>query len=294
MRNINEVNSSKYFLLVKPENLFSPLIVSSPHSGRYYDKKFLELTGNRKKLYNQIEDMYVDQLVEDFHKYGSTLLSTKVSRAVIDLNRDKNEIDTDLVKNLPEKNFYKSIYVKSGIGLFPRLSRDYNELYVKDFLWKEAKLRINKYYKPWHFQLRSSIESIRSKFNFCLLMDYHSMPSNVQNKITNKNQIVIGNNYGKSCNESLTNFVKNSFMNKGYIVAINKPYAGGYITRNYSNLDQNINTLQIEICRSLYMNENTFKKNSNFLNLKNNLNLIMQDILEYINDCRSNKNIAAE
>ena len=83
-------------------------------------------------------------------------------------------------------------------------------------------------------------------------------------------------------------------MNKGYSVAINEPYAGGYITRNYSNLDQNINTLQIEICRSLYMNENTFKKNSNFLNLKNNLNFIMQDILEYINDCRSNKNIAAE
>ena len=78
------------------------------------------------------------------------LLSTKVSRVVIDLNRDKNEIDTNL-KNLPEKNFI-TIYVKSGIGLFPKLSADYNELYIKDFLWKEAELRINKYYKPWHFQ----------------------------------------------------------------------------------------------------------------------------------------------
>ena len=33
--------------------------------------------------------MYVDELVEDFHKYGSTLLSTKVSRVIIDLNRIK-------------------------------------------------------------------------------------------------------------------------------------------------------------------------------------------------------------
>ena len=63
------------------------------------------------------------------------------------------------------------------------------------------------------FSIRSSIKNIRSKFNFCLLMDYHSMPSNTQNEIANKNQIIIGNNY-KSCNETLTNFVKNSLWIK--------------------------------------------------------------------------------
>jgi len=293
MTSFNKVNSSEYFLLDKPKTAYLPIIISSPHSGTHYDKKFLDLTGNREPLYKQLEDMYVNELIKGFNNYGSTLLLSKISRAVIDLNRDKKEIDSNLIKDLPNGEFLNTNYVKSGIGLFPRFSADRQKLYLKDFSWSEAKLRIKKYYTPWHSQISSLINELSSAFNFCLLLDYHSMPSDSQSILEKRNQIIIGNDYGKSCDPEITNFIKDLFLSKGYSVGINKPFAGGYITKNYYNLVNNINTLQIEISRDLYMNEKNFERNSDFWNLKNNLNLINKDISEFIKG-RCNKKIAAE
>ena len=67
--------------------------------------------------------------------------------------------------------------------------------------------------------------------------------------------IVLGDNYRKSCSFKLINYIKDQFEKYGLIVAINKPYAGGFITRNYGNPSKGIETMQIEVNRSVYMNE---------------------------------------
>ena len=42
---------------------------------------------------------------------------------------------------------------------------------------------------------------------------------------------------------------------QGYAVALNKPYAGGYITEHYGRPHAGAHALQIEINRALYMDE---------------------------------------
>ena len=49
---------------------------------------------------------------------------------------------------------------------------------------------------------------------------------------------------------------KDQFEKHDLIVSINQPYAGGFITRNYGNPSKGIETIQIEVNRSLYMDEN--------------------------------------
>ena len=46
----------------------------------------------------------------------------------------------------------------------------------------------------------------------------------------------------------------------GYTVRRNDPYAGGYITRHYGRPRDGVHALQIEIARSLYMDESRIER----------------------------------
>ena len=48
---------------------------------------------------------------------------------------------------------------------------------------------------------------------------------------------------------------------------VNYPYSGGYITKNYGKPESGINVLQIEINRSIYMDENTLLRNKDKMKL---------------------------
>ena len=48
------------------------------------------------------------------------------------------------------------------------------------------------------------------------------------------------------------------------MVALNKPYAGGYITEHYGRPHKAQHALQIEINRALYMDETSFDKSAGF------------------------------
>ena len=81
------------------------------------------------------------------------------------------------------------------------------------------------------------------------------MPSNALKRFKKKPDIVLGNNHGRSSSNELIDHMRKNFENNGLIVQLNNPYAGGFITRNYGNPSKGIETIQIEVNRSLYMNE---------------------------------------
>ena len=81
------------------------------------------------------------------------------------------------------------------------------------------------------------------------------MPSNALKRFKKKPDIVLGNNHGRSSSNELIDYMRKNFENNGLIVQLNNPYAGGFITRNYGNPSKGVETIQIEVNRSLYMNE---------------------------------------
>jgi N-formylglutamate deformylase len=62
----------------------------------------------------------------------------------------------------------------------------------------------------------------------------------------------------------------------GYVVRQNNPYSGGYTTRHYGKPRNQVQALQIEINRHLYMDEARVERGPGFAALKENLNHLIE------------------
>ena len=79
---------------------------------------------------------------------------------------------------------------------------------------------------------------------------------------------VLGDRFGTSCSPELTRLAASQLKALGYVVALNKPYAGGYITEHYGRPQKGRHALQIEMNRALYMDETNFAKSEGFERLR--------------------------
>ena len=64
-------------------------------------------------------------------------------------------------------------------------------------------------------------------------------------------------------------------------VFCNNPYSGGYTTRHYGQPDEDIHALQVEINRSLYMEEKTIERHGGFLELCNRITRLIVDLSKF-------------
>ncbi len=101
------------------------------------------------------------------------------------------------------------------------------------------------------------IEAAQRRFGFALLIDCHSMPSSSPD--VGGCDIVLGDRYGSSAARWIVDAVEAALRASGLNVRRNKPYAGGYITEHYGAPPAGRHALQIEINRSLYMDERTLR-----------------------------------
>ena len=77
----------------------------------------------------------------------------------------------------------------------------------------------------------------------------------------------------------LTRLAAMQLKAQGYAVALNKPYAGGYITEHYGRPHKSPHVLQIEINRALYMDEQSFDRSAGFDRLCADLEAMVQALI---------------
>ena len=70
----------------------------------------------------------------------------------------------------------------------------------------------------------------------------------------------------------------------GYRVAINDPYKGVEIVRKHGRPGENRHSLQIEIKRSLYMDEETLVPNAGYERLARDLAQLARTLAAYVRD----------
>ncbi len=267
------------YKVMKGKNLTKPFLFNSPHSGQYYPQSFLEISRLNDITIRQSEDLFVDDLFNDMTEYGALLLKANFPRAYIDVNREAYELDPKMFKGtLPPYVNSHSIRVTGGLGTIARQVSEKQEIYKSRLEVEEGLNRIEKLYKPYHAILRKLLAEIHSLFGYCVLIDCHSMPSGMDRQNTKRPDFVIGDRYGTSCSEELTEIITNSLRSRGYKVTLNKPYAGGFITEHYGKPENGFHSLQIEINRGLYANEKNLLKNSQFDLIKSDINLIFEHI----------------
>jgi N-formylglutamate amidohydrolase len=270
------------FKLVSPSELQSSIIFASPHSGRLYSPKFLETVILDPLAIRTSEDAFVDELFNSVPSFGAPLLVANVPRAFIDLNRDPGDLDPILIsgaKFLGGKNG-RSL---SGFGVIPRLVSKNKSIYSGKINLDEAKERLLNFWYPYHQCLQDILDATRKKFGHAVLIDCHSMPHqsvNLELRETAPPQIVLGDRFGAAASRNVVDQVHMAFSESGFRVSRNVPFAGAYISQKYGNPQQNQHVIQVEIDRSLFMNEVTIEKLSNFSEFQITLSNVISKITQ--------------
>lgn len=290
------------FEVMSPEEITTPLVFNSPHSGRTYPAEFIassRLDAHRIRL---SEDCFVDRIFEDVPAIGAPLLKAHFPRAYIDLNREPYELDPSMFSDaLPPFVNTRSLRVAGGLGTIARVVKENDEIYRDLLSFNEAKARISTLYYPYHKQLGELVKSSHRLFDSNLLIDCHSMPSSRSEFSTLKKSrygkrpdFVLGDRFGRTCRHNVTEFLEHKLTKLGYSVVRNKPYAGGFITQKYGTPHTNQHSIQIEINRALYMDEDALELNSGFEELKGNLMLVMEKLSGLTIDLLTAPRLAAE
>ena len=278
--------------IVEPVSLTSGVVFALPHSGRDYGVSFLNQSILDQLSIRSSEDAFLDQLIDGIEKYGAPKIIANAPRAFIDLNRSTDELDPALISGI--KNNIKNPRISSGLGVIPRVVSHGKEIYRGKLSFEQAQSRIKYYWKPYHTDLSNLLQRSQSVFGQSLLIDIHSMPHeavSTQSSFIKPPEIVVGDRFGMSSDPELTNLVISILKQHEFKVAKNTPFAGAFITKHHGKVKKRIHALQLEIDRSLYMDEEKILPNSEFEELKTRLFPALIQISSLI--CKSEK-IAAE
>lgn len=251
-----------------------PLVLSSPHSGRIFPSEFLANVALSEKQLRISEDCYVDELVKYASDQGIPLLTMNLHRTFIDVNRDKIEIDDSMYFNHPSpQTGLGSRRCRVGLGVIHRAVYPNQNIYTGLISYDEVQERIKNVYDVYHKKLKQLVDRCVKKFGMCLLIDCHSMPGRICS-IMNESKPIdfsMGTLFDESCPSEISAELSRILSQKDYRVEMNRPYAGGFITFNFCQPRKNIYTLQLEMNRSMYMNENVYKKTDGFQTLSETL-----------------------
>lgn len=245
------------FRLTRPLRQNTSVIFSSPHSGRDYPQAFLNASPLTPLILRSSEDAYVDRLFARAPMFGAPLLCANAPRAFIDLNRGADELDPAVVEDVPRGAHNPRI--ASGLGVIPRVVAGGRAIYHGKISRAAAQERLTAHWYPWHTALQRLIEETQATFGEVILLDCHSMPHEAiaahMRPGQQLPQVVLGDRFGAAAARHVVERVEAVFSNAGFRVARNSPFAGAYISQAYGHPVSNKHVVQVEIDRSLYLDE---------------------------------------
>lgn len=267
-------------------NLFMPdvrttsVVFASPHSGRNYMSQFVRQSALDETLLRSSEDAFVDRLFDQAPSHGAPLLTAIAPRAWIDVNRSSNELDPALIEGV--KRTTHNPRVASGLGVVPRVVANGRSIYRGKITRQEAASRIEEYWEPWHQAIGKLMDDSMALFGEAILVDCHSMPHEAIESVTHprgsRPEIVLGDRFGAAAAPEVVDQIEASMTAAGLRVARNAPFAGAFVTQHYGRPSKNRHVIQIEIDRSLYMNEQQIRPNNNFQSFKALVDQIVADV----------------
>lgn len=279
--------------LVRPLHWASGVIFGSPHSGNVYPDWFLTETRLPHQLLRSSEDAFVDRLIACAPEFGAVTISAQTPRSIVDLNRGADEIDPLVVRGVPRHPLNQRTL--AGLGVIPRVVSQGRTILERPIDRAEADRRINVYWRPYHQALAALIAEARSRFGQAILIDVHSMPHDALAHLqAPRPDMVLGNRHGLSAAARVSDAVVAAVQAEGWRIRRNSPFAGAYICSAYGRPGRNIHVLQLEIDRSLYMDEPTITPRADFDQFAARFGRVVKALSALIVDDASEAGIAAE
>ena len=233
-------------------------LLSIPHSGEFIPPEFLPYLSQDERAYQEDVDFKVNELIDikKIQAAGIGVLVAHVHRICVDLNRSEN-----------------------NSVLFWKNNTQGKKLVVQDPQDDFIQKMISTYHRPYFEVMKSMIKDLEGKKSGLVSMiDLHSMPSTPTeyhmkqnpNQKVHRPDFCLSDRHGKTCRPEFIQFFHQHLSKIGYECTFNDPYIGGYVTEFVDQFKTN--NIQIEIKRSIYMDEGKKVLNPDLVNkLKPNL-----------------------
>jgi len=255
-----------------------PVLFDSPHSGVSYPRDFA-FTCPLATL-RQAEDTHVEELFAQAPEHGATLLCALFPRSYIDANRAIDDIDPNLLDGPWPEPLNPTDKSAMGMGLIRTMCRPGLPLYDGKLTVAEVSERIDRFYRPYHFQVASVLDGLAARFGAVWHVNCHSMPSMVSPTSSQGMGVdfVIGDRDGTTSEPGFIALIAEVLQGFGYSVAVNDPYKGVELIARYANPARGRHSVQLEINRRLYMNEETLERHEGFGRLQQHLGALIRRI----------------
>lgn len=219
----------------------APLVVAFPHGGTELggiEDRFVSPGRARRDA-----DWWIGELYAFARDLGATTIETRVSRSVIDVNRDPSGV-----------SLYPGM---ATTELCPTTTFDGDPLY-RGFDPEEDEIawRRRNFFDPYHAALAAELERLRAVHGRVVLYDAHSIRSRVPRLFEGElPQFNIGTNSGTTCAPSLEAMMAQACDRSGHGWIANGRFKGGWTTRHYGQPDKGIHAIQMELAMRGYMDE---------------------------------------
>ena len=220
----------------------APLIIAVPHAGTVIPDD-IAARFHSAWLGRKDADFYVDQLYDFARDADVTLISTDISRSVIDVNRDPSGA-----------SLYPGM---ATTGLCPLTSFDGEPLYLgQEPDEAEIAQRRSNWFEPYHAAIQDELDRLRQTHRNVVLYDAHSIRYRIPRLFEGDLPMFnIGTNGGATCDERLQNAVVEVCKASGLETVLNARFKGGWTTRHYGRPEDGIHAIQMELAMQGYLDE---------------------------------------
>jgi formiminoglutamase len=221
----------------------APLIVSFPHTGFDLPPELADSFVSPWQA-TRDADWWIDRLYDFARDLGATTVRTRISRSVVDVNRDPSGV-----------SLYPGQFTT---GLCPTETFDGDPLYPPGQEPREAEIarRRETYFLPYHDALGAEIARLKGMHPRIVLYDAHSIrsvvPALFEGELPNFN---IGTNSGLSCDPVLARAVEAACDAGPFTRVTNGRFKGGWITRHYGQPERGVHAVQMELACRGYMDD---------------------------------------
>lgn len=219
-----------------------PLVVSFPHNGVEIPSALEERFAS-PWLARKDTDWWVDRLYDFAHEFGATTIRTRVSRSVIDVNRDPSGA---------------SLYPgQATTALCPTTTFDGEPLY-RGAGPGEAEIadRRARWFDPYHEALDAELDRLRAAHGRVVVYEAHAIRSRIPRLFDGElPQFNIGTAGGASCDARLTAAMEAVCDASGRSRVTDGRFKGGWTTRHYGRPDRDVHAIQMELACRGYMDE---------------------------------------
>jgi len=251
------------FDVARPAEWVGGVIFASPHSGCDYPDWFLAESVLDPHVLRSSEDAFVDRLIAPAVAAGAVTLTARVPRCVVDLNRGPDELDPAAIEGTGSRR--SDPRIQSGLGVIPRVVAQGRAIRRGKLTRIEAQRRIEALWRPYHAALEDLMAEAVAHHGRAILIDVHSMPREALLHLqAPPPQIVLGDRNGTSADPAISEAVHGALIGAGFRVRRNSPFAGAHVAAAYGRPLRGRHVVQVEIDRSLYMDEAAIRPHRGF------------------------------